>query len=133
MSHCLSIYYLGNVLILTVDRVKYFRDQSALRRAREEKEILESEMVRTIRSFSVMKASWSEHGRQEKEKNKIASSAYAFKQAKIYARLADDTKVIQVKAEQKRVIYQQWYVDFIRYFSQFVHVLSFRFNSLGSE
>lgn len=60
-----------------------------------------------------MREAWSEHGRQEKEKRAFASSAYSFKQAEIYARLAEDTKVIQEKAEKKRAIYQQWYVDFI--------------------
>ena len=93
-----------------MDRVKYFRDRSALHRAREEKEILECEMVRTTRSFAVMKELWSEHGKQEKAQNSFASAAYAFKQAEIYARLANDAKSVQEKAEQKQVIYQQWYV-----------------------
>lgn len=93
-----------------MDRVKYFRDQSALHRAREEKEILECEMVRTTRSFAVMKELWSEHGKREKAQNSFASAAYAFKQAEIYARLANDAKLVQEKAEQKQVIYQQWYV-----------------------
>lgn len=91
-----------------MDRVKYFRDRSALHRAREEKEILECEMVRTKRSFAVMKEAWSEHGKREKEKSTFASAAYAFKQAKIYARLAGDAQVVQDKAEKKQVIYQQW-------------------------
>jgi hypothetical protein len=104
-----------------VDRVKYFRDQSTLHRAREEKEILECEMVRTTRSFAVMKEAWSEYGKQKKEKGAFAPAAYAFKQAEIYARLAEDSRVIQEKAEKKRLIYQQWYMDFYRRFSQSVH------------
>jgi hypothetical protein len=91
-----------------VDRVKYFRDRSALHRAREEKEILECEMVRTARSFAAMKEAWARHGRQEKEKSSFASGAFAFKQAVIYARLAKDTKIFQEKAEKKRLIYLQW-------------------------
>ena len=113
-----------------MDRVKYFRDRSALHRAREEKEILECEMVRTARSFAVMKEGWSEHGRREKERSSFASSAYAFKQSEIYACLADDTTVIRDKAEKKQVIYQQWYMDFICCFSQSIHLLSCRYNSL---
>jgi hypothetical protein len=114
-----------------VERVKFFRDRSALHRAREEKEILECEMVRTARSFAVMREAWSEHGRQEKEKSAFASSAYSFKQAEIYARLAEDTEVIQERAEKKRMIYQQWYVDFICRFTRPAHFLSCRFESLG--
>ena len=93
---------------MTVDRVKYFRDRSALHRAREEKEILECEMVWTARSFAVMKEAWAKHGKQEKEKSAFAYGAYAFKQAEIYACLAEDTKIFQEKAEKKRLIYLQW-------------------------
>jgi uncharacterized protein YfaS (alpha-2-macroglobulin family) len=103
-----------------VDRVKYFRDRSALHRAREEKEILECEMVRTTRSFAVMRELWSEYGKREKARRSLASAAYAFKQAEIYTRLANNTELVQEKAEQKRVIYQQWYVDILHllcYFS----------------
>ena len=120
-----------NIPFLTVDRVKYFRDRSALQRAREEKEILECEMARTARSFAVMKEAWSENGRQEKEKSAFASSAYSFKQAKIYASLAEDAKVIQEKAEKKRLIYQQWYHRFaLCHFNQSTHFLSHRFGTL---
>ena len=115
-----------------MDRVKYFRDRSALHRAHEEKEILECEMVRVARSFAVMKEAWFEHGRQETEKSAFASSAYSFKQAEIYARLAEDTKVVQEKAEKKRVIYQQWYIDFVFalcHFSQSTHLLPHRFGA----
>jgi len=114
-----------------VDHVKYFHDRSALHHAREEKEILECEMIRTTRSFAVMKEAWSEHGKQEKEKSAFASGAYAFKQAEIYSRLAEDTKVIQEKAEKKRVIYQQWYMDFI--FAPAVSANLFIFFHAGSN
>ena len=96
-----------------MDRVKYFRDRSALHRAREEKEILECEIVRTTRSFEVMKEAWSEQGKQEKGRGTFAPAAYAFKQSEIYARLAEGSKIILEKAEQKRLMYRQWYVDFV--------------------
>jgi hypothetical protein len=95
-----------------VDRVKYFRDRSALHRAREEKEILECEMVRTTRFFAVMREVWFEQGKREKAQSSFASAAYAFKQAETYARLANGAKLVQEKADQKQVIYQQWYVEF---------------------
>jgi hypothetical protein len=123
----------ANVLFSTVDRVKYFRDRSALHHACEEKEILECEMVHTAQSFAAMKEAWSRHGRQEKEKSAFASGAYAFKQAEIYAHLAEDTKIFQEKAEKKLVIYQQWYINFIFalcHFSPFTHFLSCRFETL---
>lgn len=93
-----------------MDRVKYFRDRSARSRAREEKEILESEMARMSRSFMVTYMAWSEIGKQEKEKNAFARAAYAYKQAEIYARLAEDSKAVQAKAEKKEDIYQRWCV-----------------------
>jgi hypothetical protein len=93
-----------------VDRVKYFRDRSARNRAREEKEILESEMARTTLSFEVTYEAWSEIGKREMEKTAFARAAYAYKQAEIYARLAEDSKAIQAKAEKKEKIYQQWCV-----------------------
>ncbi len=92
-----------------MDRVKYFRDRSARNRAREEKEILETEMTRTTRSFSTMKFAWTEMGRQENENHAFARSAYAYKQAEMYARLANDSKMLEDKVDQKRLAYQQWY------------------------
>jgi len=92
-----------------VDRVKYFRDRSARNRAREEKEILESEMARTTRSFVVMQKAWNEIGARKHEDRAFAHSAYAYKQAELYARLASDSKVFEEKAEKKRQIYLQWY------------------------
>jgi hypothetical protein len=99
-----------DVHLLTVDRVKYFRDRSARNRAREEKEILESEMAQTTLSFMVSYKAWSEIGKQETEKNLFARAAYAYKQAEIYARLAEDSKAIQAKAVKKEEIYQRWCV-----------------------
>jgi hypothetical protein len=57
--------------------------------------------------------SFTKHAKREKEKSAVASAAYASKQAEMYARLARDAQVVQEKAENKRVIYQQWYANFI--------------------
>ena len=95
-----------------VDRVKYFCDRSARDRAREEKEILESEMSWTTRSFSIMRDAWTEMGKQEREKRAFARSAYAYKQAEMYACLANDSEALKNRADKKRLAYQQWY-DFI--------------------
>lgn len=92
-----------------MERVKYFRDRSARNRAREEKDILESEMARTTRSFVVMQKAWSDIGGREHENRRFADSAYAYKQAALYERLANDSKAFEEKAEKKRQVYQQWY------------------------
>ena len=94
---------------VAVERVKYFRDRSARNRAREEKDILESEMARTTRSFVVMQKAWSDIGGREHENRRFADSAYAYKQAALYERLANDSKAFEEKAEKKRQVYQQWY------------------------
>ena len=85
-----------------MDRVKYFRDRSARDRAREEKEILESEMSWTTRSFSIMRDAWIEMGKREREKHTFARSAYAYKQAEMYARLANDSEALKNRADKKR-------------------------------
>lgn len=92
-----------------MDRVKYFRDRSARNRAREEKEILESEMARTTRSFVVMEKAWNEIGTRERENHAFARSAYAYKQAELYAHLASNSKAFEQKATKKGQIYEQWY------------------------
>jgi hypothetical protein len=92
-----------------VDRVKYFRDRSARNRAREEKDILECEMARATRFFVVTQKAWSEIGRREHENRSFAHSAYAYKQAALYERLASDSKTFEEKIEKKRLVYQQWY------------------------
>ena len=92
-----------------VDRVKYFRDRSARNRAQEEKEILESEMARTTRSFVVMQEAWNEIGTREHENSAFARSAYAYKQAELYTRLSSNSRAFEEKADKKRQIYQHWY------------------------
>ena len=92
-----------------MDRVKYFRERSARNRAREEKEILESEMARTTRSFVVMQKAWNEIGIRDHENSAFAHSAYAYKQAELYARLASNSKAFEEKAKKKRQTFQQWY------------------------
>ena len=89
-----------------VDRVKYFRDRSARNRAREEKEILESEMSRTTRSFLVMQKAWNKIGTQKCENCAFTHSAYAYKQDELYARLASNSKAFEENAKTKGQIYQ---------------------------
>jgi hypothetical protein len=105
----LIILYKSYILLSAVDRVKYFRDRSARNRAREEKEILESEMARTTRSFLVMQKAWNEIGTRECENHDFARSAYAYKQAELYDHLARNSKAFEEKATKKQQIYQQWY------------------------
>ena len=104
---CLYFYIHLIFLSSAVDRVKYFRDRSARNRAREEKEILESEMARTTRSFVFMQKAWNEIGTRDHESRAFAHSGYAYKQAELYARLASNSKAFEEKAKKKRQIYQQ--------------------------
>jgi hypothetical protein len=108
-SYSFSLSYKSHNFSLAVDRVKYFRDRSARNRAREEKEILEFEMARTTRSFDVMQTAWNEIGRREHENSRHSYSAYAYKQAALYERLASDSKEFEGKAEKKRLVYEHWY------------------------
>ena len=97
-----------------MDRVKYFHDRSAHNRAWEEKEILESEMARTTRSFIVMQKAWNDIGTREHENHAFACSAYAYKQAELYACLTSNSKAFEEKTKKKEQIYHQWY-DLIYY------------------
>ena len=64
-----------------MDRVKWFRDRAARDRAREEKEILESEFERTQRSFSRMAEAWNALAKQNAPHG---FRAYACRQASMY-------------------------------------------------
>ena len=66
-------------------------------------------MARTTRSFIVTQQAWNEIGIREHENRAFARSAYAYKQADLYARLASNSKALEEKAEKKKKIYQQWY------------------------
>ncbi|KAG6848173.1 hypothetical protein H0H93_002703 [Arthromyces matolae] len=67
-----------------VDRVKWFRDQAALDRSREEKEILEEEFRRTIVSFTKMGEVW----RKLVLGRSASYAAYAHEHAAMYDQLS---------------------------------------------
>jgi hypothetical protein len=91
-----------------VDRVKWFRDRSARDRAREEKEILEEEIGRTVRYFKHMQKMWTTLA--SKKQDTPGYTAYAYKQSAMYERFAFDTEAFQVKATEKCHIYVNWQV-----------------------
>ena len=64
-----------------VDRVKWFRDRAACDRAREEKEILESEFDRVLHSFSRMAEAWKALAEQDAPPG---YRSYAYQQASLY-------------------------------------------------
>ncbi len=90
-----------------MDRVKWFRDRSARDRAREEKEILEEELERTVRHFKHIQQTWitlATKG-QVDEPGRIA---YAYKQAAMFERFAADAEGFQAKAKVKCQVYEEW-------------------------
>ena len=93
---------------ITVDRVKWFRDRSARDRAREEKEILEEELGRTVRYFRHMQKTWTTLA--SKKEDIPGYAAYAYKQSAMYERFAIDAEVFQVKAKEKCDVYVDWQV-----------------------
>jgi hypothetical protein len=89
-----------------VDRVKWFRDRSLRNRAREEREILEEEFKRTIRSYSYLQSVWVS---QAENQSSLGSRAYAHKQAAMMERLARECTESQAKALEKANVYDKWY------------------------
>jgi len=117
-----------------VDKVKYFRDRAARDRAREEKEILEEELRRTTKFHQVMQQTWLTLGNLRSSPGALA---YAFKQASMFKRFAQDSE--RYKREMKFLgeKYNQWYEFPILYSICGIHVtftryLSFR-NSSDDE
>ena len=90
-----------------VDRVKWFRDRSARDRSREEKEILEEELRRSVRYFKHMKNTWVTLA-TKKPNSPPGYAPYAYKQAAMYEQFAIDTESYQLKAEGKRRVYDDW-------------------------
>jgi len=82
-----------------VDRVKWFRDRAARDRAREEKEILEAEFNRTIKSFTKMSNVWTALATKNVTTTSHSNAAYAHKQAALYHTLAEDCKETYDKAK----------------------------------
>ncbi|PPQ95982.1 hypothetical protein CVT26_016198 [Gymnopilus dilepis] len=88
-----------------MDRVKYFRDRSLRNRAREEREILEEEFKRTIRSYSTLKSAWLE---QASKYSNPGKRAYAHKQAAMLERLQLECQTFQEMALRKASSYDKW-------------------------
>ena len=105
-----------------MDRVKYFRDQAACDRAKEEKELLEVEMDRIVVSFSRMKTAWHMMAEEVYEKpgclcSKLngngcihvhARTAYAFKQVEMFGRFEKDAEEKRKNAKDKEDSYNRW-------------------------
>lgn len=90
-----------------VDRVKWFRDRSARDRAREEKEILKEELGRSVSYFKHMKNTWVTLA-TKKLNHSPGYAPYAYKQAVMYERFTRDAESYQLKAEEKRRVYDDW-------------------------
>ena len=82
-------------MINLVDRVKWFRDRAACHRSREEKEILESEFSRTLRSFCRMADTWKELAKQDAP---AGYRSYAYKQASMYDAFSSQCRELYVEA-----------------------------------
>jgi hypothetical protein len=67
--------------------VKWFRERSTRNRLREEKEILEEELKRTVRSFSYLHRMWKTLADRS---SAPGEASYAHKQAAIFERLEAD-------------------------------------------
>lgn len=77
-----------------MDRVKWFRDRAAYHRSQEEKEILESEFSRTLRSFCRMADTWRELAKQDAP---AGYCSYAYQQASMYDALSSQCRELYVK------------------------------------
>ena len=87
--------YLLYILMKIVDRVKWFRDRAARDRAREEKEILESEFKRSLCFFSKMADIWTELAKQDIP---TGYCSYAYRQASMYDGLHSQCQHLYLKA-----------------------------------
>lgn len=85
-----------------MDRVKWFRDRAARDRAREEKEILESEFKRSLCFFLKMADTWNELAEQDIPPG---YRSYACKQASMYDALHSQCQHLQLKAFALRHTY----------------------------
>jgi hypothetical protein len=107
-----------------VDRVKWFRDRSLRDRAREECEILEEEFKRTICTYTFLQSVWI--GQATKEIHP-GSQAYAYKQAAMLERLAQDCMEYQANALKKAEVYDKWYVYSFDYCLEHLTMSFYRF------
>ncbi|KAJ3520759.1 hypothetical protein NMY22_g12606 [Coprinellus aureogranulatus] len=85
---------------LEMDRVKWFRDRAARDRAREEKEILEEEMKRIVRSFKNYTTIWTSLASEDRPgiTSTPGKASYALRQAEMYARFAYNAEQVFDKA-----------------------------------
>jgi hypothetical protein len=90
-----------------VNRAKWFRDRAARDRAREEKEIIEEEIRREIKTFSQYASIWTQLA--DGSDDCPGKAAYAFKQAAMYSRLQNEAEEMQRRVEAKKVQYETWY------------------------
>ena len=86
--------------------MKWFRERSTRNRLREEKEILEEELKRTVRSFSYLHGMWKTLADRS---SAPGEASYAHKQAAIFERLEADCEKLRIKGLEKNAVYQQWY------------------------
>ena len=86
--------------------MKWFRERSTRNRLREEKEILEEELKRTVRSFSYLHRMWKTLADRS---SAPGEASYAHKQAAIFERLEADCEKLRIKGLEKNAVYQQWY------------------------
>lgn len=91
------------MLMTAVDRVKWFRDRAARDRAREEKEILESEFNRSLCFFSRMADTWTELAKQDIP---AGYRSYAYRQASMYDALHSQCQHLYLKACAQRHTYE---------------------------
>jgi hypothetical protein len=88
--------------------VKWYRDRSARNRAREEREILEEEFKRSIRSFENLSTVWTALAKEAAIQP--GKAAYGHKQAAMYRQLAQNCQERQKIAISKAEEYDKWYV-----------------------
>lgn len=105
MIHSLAHYIFG-----VGDRVKWFRDRSSRDRAREERQILEEEFKRTIRSYDNLCTTWTRQGESQSDAGR---RAYAYKQATMFSKLRSDCESYQQRALKKAQAYDEWFKSYI--------------------
>ena len=87
----------ANVLIASVDRVKWFRDRADRDRLKEEVRVLDAEFQRTLQSRTLMSQTWMKLAL----KNTVqpGAAAYAHKQSSMYNALADECAKLYQEAK----------------------------------
>jgi len=91
--------------VATVDRVKWYRERSARNRSHEEKEILEEEMKRTLRTFGFLHSMWTTLGESA---SVPGNASYAHKQAAMFKQFESNCQKVCDKAVKKKNEYEQW-------------------------